>query len=155
MIKVTQNQGLSDNIREIGFEVIVSFVERKKKFFDKDNEKFKLFIQELFKYGLEMDEDITDEWATPKAESYFDEDIIMDEKVACSIALLERLLDIFSEEVILPYISEIVLNLLKNTSDFRYKYIALVSISHMVDYVDEIKDVESIIPVLLFSLNIF
>jgi hypothetical protein len=36
---------------------------------------------------------------------------------------------------------------LKNTSDFRYKYVGLTSISHMLDYVDDIKDVETIIPV--------
>jgi len=132
----------------MAFEVIVCFVERKKKFFEKDTDKLKLFIQELYKYGLEMDDEITEEWAIPKGDSYFDEEIISEEKVACALAFVERLSEVFSSKFFLPYISEIVLNLLKNTKDFRYKYLALSSISNMISFVDDIKDVESIIPVI-------
>ncbi len=109
----------------------------------------KLFIEELFKYGLEMEESITDEWATPKGDSYFDEEVIHEEKVATTIECLQRLLEVFKSQEVLPYISEIVLNLLKNTNDFRYKYLALTSIANMMDYVDDMKDLENIIPVRL------
>lgn len=148
MLKITQNKDFcEENIREMGFEVIVAFTERKKKFLDKDELKMKEFIQELYKYGLEMDEEITEDWAIPKGDSYFDEEVIYEEKVASSMAFLERLLEVFSSKTILPFISNIVLDLLKNTNDFRFKYLALISIGNMVDYVDDIKDIETVIPV--------
>jgi len=151
MVKIAQHKDFSDeNIREMAFEVVVCYIERKKNPFSKDPEKMKLFIQELYKYGLEMDEEITEEWATPKEESYFDEELIFEEKVASAVGFLERLLEMFSSQVILPHISEIVLNLLKNTTDYRYKYLGLTSISNMLDYVDDMKDIESILPVSIF-----
>jgi len=148
MLKISQNTNFSDeNLREIGFEVTCSFVERKKKFFEKDKHKTRQFIEELFKYALEMDEEITEEWAVPKGDSYFDEEVISEEKVASSFSFLDRLLETYNSQFILPFISEIVIKLLENTSDYRYKYVALTSISNMLDHVEEIKDVEKIIPV--------
>ena len=150
MMKVSQNKEFDDeNLRELGFEVVVSFCERKKAFFEKDTDKFKLFIEELFKYMLEMDEEVTEEWSTPAGESYFDEEVISEEKVATGISFLERLLECYSGKIMLPFISEIVLNFLKNTSDYRYKYIAFTTIVNMLDYVEDIKEIENIIPVSL------
>lgn len=151
MLKIAEYKEFSDeSLRDMAFEVVVSFIERKKKHFD--DTKLRSFIELLFRYGLEMEDEITEEWAIPSGESYLDEDVILEEKVSSAISFLERLMEVFSSNKILGIISEIVINLLNNTTDFRYKYLALTSISNMLDYVDDLKEVESIIDVSYFFM---
>ena len=154
MIKIFQKKDYMDeNIRELGFEVIVSLVERKNKLFSNDQTKLKQFIEELYKYALEMEKDITEDWATPTQNSYYDEDFIYEEKVSSAFSYIDRLVECLDYKLLLPLLSEIVLQLLANDKDWTFKYIALLSISQITCYIDDIALIENIIPTIFDHVN--
>jgi hypothetical protein len=135
---------LDENIRELGFEVVVNLVERKPKLFLNDSDKVKAFLQALFKYAFEMEKEITDEWATPTQLSYFEEDFIYEEKVNAAFSYIDRLVECLDYKYLLPFLSEIILQLLANENDWRCKYVAFLSVSQVICYIDDMTVIESI-----------
>ena len=94
MGKISEKKNFDDdNLRELGFEVIVNLVEMKPKFLSSDVEKLKTFIEALYKYALGMEAEITTDWSTPTQDSYFDEEFIYEKEVSTAISFLERLID--------------------------------------------------------------
>jgi hypothetical protein len=135
---------VDENIRELGFEVIVNLVERKPKLFQNDPERLKAFLEELFKYALEMEKEVTEEWATPAQISYFEEDFIYEEKVNSAFSYIDRLVECLDYKFLLPYLSTIILQLLTNENDWRYKYIAFLCVSQVTCYVDDMTMIDTI-----------
>jgi hypothetical protein len=135
---------IDENIRELGFEVIVNLVERKPKLLLNDPEKVKHILEQLFKYALEMDKEVTDDWATPTQLSYFEEDFIYEEKVNSAFSYIDRLVECLDYKFLLPYLSTIILQLLSNENDWRHKYIALLSVSQVTCYIDDMTLIDSI-----------
>jgi len=147
MGKTAEVKDFSDEkIREMAFEVIVNLVERRNNLLVKDVTKLKTFIELLYKYALEMDTDVTEDWATPNSLSYFDEEFIFEENVSTAISFIDRLMEHLSCNFMLPHLSEIIIQLLNKTNDFRYKYIGLLSISQVMNNVDEMSTIENIFP---------
>ncbi len=94
-----------------------------------------------------MESDITEDWKTPKTDSYFDEEFIPEEKLGTALSLIERLTTAIGSKKILVYLSDIVMQLLSNGgSDWRFKYIGFMTISQMVEHVDDIVNIENILP---------
>lgn len=154
MGKTAETKDFSDEkIREMAFEVIVNLVERRNNLFVKDVSKMKTFIELLYKYALEMDKEVTDDWATPITVSYFDEEFIYEENVSTAISFIDRLMEHLSCDFMLPHLSEIILQLLNKTDDFRYKYIGLLSISQVMNNVDDMTTIESIFPTIFASAS--
>jgi len=144
-----------ESIRVLGFEILVSIVEKKKDLLSKDLPKTKILIEQNFKYALEIEQEITNEWLFPKAESYLEEEIIEEEKVRTSMSFLERLINIAESKNILPFISECILTLLKNNGGWKYKYIALMAISQISENIEDLTQVEPILDVnIILILNI-
>lgn len=68
MIKIVEKKDyLDEKIRDIGFEVIVKLIERIPNLLKKDNEKLTHFIEAIYKYALEFDKEITEDWCNPKS----------------------------------------------------------------------------------------
>jgi hypothetical protein len=155
MGKVIEKKDYADEaIRELAFEVILTMIEKNDTLISKDEQRLKLFIELIFKFALEMDSDITDEWKTPKTESYFDEEFIPEEKLGTALSLIERLTTAVGSKKILVYLSDIVMQLLSHGgSDWRYKYIGFMTISQMVEHVDDIVNIENILP-LIFNESV-
>jgi len=148
MGKIHEKTDFNDeSIRELGFEVIVTIVENKRKLLTKDLPKTKILIEQNFKYALEIDEEITDEWLFPKAESCLDDEIIEEKKVRNSIAFLGRIIDIVNQKTIMPFISECILALLKNNTSWKYNYVALMSLSLVFECIEDFENVEPILDV--------
>ena len=143
----------NEKIREMAFEVIVNLIERKFVFFTKDPDKLKSFLSSLYNYALEMEKEITSEWATPTANSYDDEEFIYEEKVSTAFSFIDRLIEHMNIKFMLPILSEIVNGLIGNTIDWRYRYIGLLSISHVMSYVDDMAAVENTFPVIFSHLK--
>jgi len=152
MIKIIEKKDyLDEKIRDIGFEVIVKLIERIPNLFKKDNEKLTYFIEAIYKYALEFDKEITQDWCNPKAEDYIDEEIIEDEKLSAAFSFLSRLVQAIPDES-LSELQKIILKLLEVEGDFSYKYVGLFSISELTNHVDDINNIESILPK-VFSLT--
>lgn len=151
---VEKTEYADDAIRELAFEVILTLVEKTDSLLSKDEQKLKLFIELIFKFALEMESDITDDWKTPKTDSYFDEEFIPEEKLGTALSLIERLTTAVGSKKILVYLSDIVMQLLSHGgSDWRFKYIGFMTISQMVEHVDDIVNIENILP-LIFNESI-
>lgn len=153
MMKIAAKKDYTDeHIREMGFEVIVNLVERRTNLFVKDDSKTKAFIDQVYQYALEMDKEITDEWATPVTTSYVEEEFIFEENVSACFSFVDRLIEHLGDKYMLPLLREIIMNLLGAEKDFRYRYIGLLSISQMISYVDDMSIIENIFPT-VFSFS--
>ena len=105
MGKIIEKKDFADEtVRELGFEVIMTLVEKKSTLLSKDSEKLKLFIEIIYKFALEMEDDITDDWVNPKTESYINEVLISEEKLQTAISFVDRLTEILTSKVVLPYL---------------------------------------------------
>ena len=153
MGQVSEHQEFDDeNLRELGFEVILNLVEHKDVLFKKDEEKLNLFIKSLYKYALEMDEDINTEWSTPTT-SYFEEEFIYEKEVSCSLTFIERLVDTLGEEFMLPFCHKYITELMGNSQNWKCKYIALMSIRGIIAVVKDMSDIENIFPYIFDSIS--
>ncbi len=153
MIKIIEKKDyLDEKIRDIGFEVIVKLIERVPNLFKKDQEKLAHFIETVYKYALEFDKEITEDWCNTKCEDYIDEEIIDDEKLSGAFSFLSRLVQAIPDESLLE-LQKIISKLLEVEGDFGYKYIALFSISELTNHVDDIATIESIFPKIFLLTN--
>jgi hypothetical protein len=149
MCKIADHKDFSDeNIREMGFECVVSLIERRTSLFLKDEEKLKYFLELLFKYALEMDKEVTDDWAVPTTHQYMEEEFIYEEKVSSTFSFIDRLIESLDAKFMLKYLSDFVMQLLSNDKDWRFKYVALLTVSQLINYVDDITTVENILPII-------
>jgi importin-5 len=148
MGKIIEKKDYADEtIRELAFEILMSMIEKKESLISKNADKLKLFIEVIYKFALEMEDDVTDDWLTPKTESYFDEEFVPEEKLETALSLIDRLMNALGSKTMLAYLSDIVLQLLSNGgNDWRYKYIGFMTIAGMVEYVDDIVNLDNILP---------
>lgn len=146
--KVIENKDLDGtNLRDLAFEIIVTLVESYPKHFKNDKEKLKVFIQSLFKYALEMDMELNDDWTTPKTLSFIEEDVVPEENLQLSLGMVERLCEAIEPKLILENLVVIVQDLLGNSSnDWRFKYTGLMILCTMCDEIDDMAEVKNIFP---------
>ena len=77
MGKISENTELDENLREMCFEIIVTLIEENKKLItdSKDGyEKLENFVTRLFKYAMELDQTIDDDWLNPSKISYISDE---------------------------------------------------------------------------------
>lgn len=147
MGRITEKKDFSDeSLRELGFEVILTMIEKNPKLMIDDGERLKVLVEAIYKYALEMETDIDDAWLSPKTESYIDEEFIPEEKVASALSLIDRLCACLGNDSMLRLLSDIVLQLLNKTDDWRFKYIGYMTISQMVENVTDITHIDNILP---------
>ncbi len=137
-----------ESLRELGFEIVISLTERIPKLLEKDQIKLKDFLEKMFKYSLEMDNDISSEWCVPKTESYFEEEFIPEESVSTTLSIVVRLIECLGKKFFLPYVSEIIMQLIQNEKDWRFKYVAFMTIAQIVEFIPDIHQIDNLMPVL-------
>ena len=147
MGKIIERKDLDeDSIRSVAYEVLLSIIEKYSKVISEDNQKLTLLINSIFKYGMEFDEEIDDDWLTPKSLSLSDEDFIPEGKLDEALSLIDRLIISVKEKTALPIISNIIMELLNHSNEsWKYKYIAYTSVGKISTYVDDIKAIETMI----------
>ena len=155
MGKIIENKELDDDaLRGVAFEVIVSIIENHPKVISEDNEKLKMLINSIYRYAMEIDEEIDDDWLTPKSLSLSEEEFIPEEKLDEALSLIDRIILGCKSKVVLPIISQIVMELLGHKAEsWKYKYIAYISVGKIANYVENIKDIEQIIPIILDDIK--
>ncbi len=154
MGKIIERKDLDeDSMRGVSYEVLLSIIEKYPKVISDDEERLKLLINSIFKYGMEFDEEIDDDWLTPKSLSLSDEDFIPEAKLDEALSLIDRLIISVKEKVALPIISNIIMELLNHQNEnWKYKYIAFTSVGKISTYVDDIKSIETMINSILPDL---
>ena len=155
MGKIIENKDADDNLREVAYEIIVTILEGIPKVVEKDDEKVKTLIQSLFKYAMEIDDTIDDEWLHPSTISFISDEFIPEHKLDITTSLLERLFQVLDEEKLFKLTSSNIVELINHSSDkdWKYKYIAYITIAETAGQIKELSDVEKLITMILNDLN--
>ena len=159
MGKIVHDQEADDNLREIAFEIIVSLIEGIPKILDKEDEKLKLFVQSLFKYAMELDQTIDEDWLKPSLITYISDEFIPEQKLDEACSLLTRLFEVVDEEKLLKITSDNIIELINHSTDdqWKYKYIAYITIAEIAGFIKDIESIEKLIKMIindLFNKNI-
>ena len=155
MGKIIENKSLDDDaLRGVAFEVIVTIVQNHPKVISDDRQKLELLINSIYRYAMEMDETIDDDWSNPKCLSLTEEEFIPEEKLDEALSLIERIILGCKGSVVLPIISKIIMELLNHKEEsWKYKYIAYISVGKIASFVEQLKDIEQIIPIILDDIK--
>jgi len=155
MGKIISDKNIDDNLREISYELLINLIEQMPKLIKDDEEKLSSLIQSLFQYSMEIEEELDEEWLTPKSTTFINDEFIPEHKLDESTSLLLRLFDALDEEKILKIVSNNISELIQhsNEKDWKYKYIAYISIAEIISYVKELTHVEKIIEMILNDVN--
>lgn len=153
--KVIENKNLEEsNLRDLSFEIIVTLVESHPKLLKDDKSKLDVFIKTLFKYALEMDMELTDEWTSPKTLTFLEEDVVPEPQLQLALGMVERLCSVLDSSAILEILVLIVQDLLGNSStEWRYKYTAFMILTTMCDEVKDLSEIKNILPTVFQNLQ--
>ena len=162
MGKISENTELEDNLREMCFEIIVTLIEAMPKLIKdaKDgNEKLQNFVTRLFKYAMELDQTIDDDWLNPSKITYISDEFIPEKKLDTAASLLTRLFEIVDDKQLLSLTSDNIIQLINhsNDTDWKYKYIAYITIAEIAANIKSLSSIEKLIKMIiddLYSPNI-
>ena len=157
--KIIEDKEVEDNLREIAYEIMVSIIEGIPKILEKDDEKLKLFVQSLFKYAMELDQNIDQDWLNPNPSSYITDEFIPEHKLDEVTSLLIRLFGVIDEDKLLKLIGDNIMELISHSSDadWKYKYIAYITISKITEYIKDLSSIEKLINMIIndiFNKNV-
>ena len=156
MSKIIENKNLEDdkNLREVAFEVIVSIIESHHEVISKDEETLKGLINSIFKYAMEMEDDIDDKWLTPTSSSLSSENFIPEAKLDEALSLIDRIILGCKNKNVLKIISGFIQELINHINDsWKYKYIAYVSVGKMATHVQELKEIEEMVKTIIKDIQ--
>ena len=120
MTKIIEKKDyLDEKIRELGFEMIVNYVERVPKILKKDNEKLIHLIEMIYKFAFEFEKEISEQWRNPSEDDYSNEDLVGDENLSASFSFLERLTVALPDHC-LPDIQKMIIKIIDIDGDRSY-----------------------------------
>ena len=153
MGKIVEEKNFDEKVREIGFDIIISILEKYPKIIDDSH--LKILVQNLFKYAMEIDQNIDDEWMTPDATSFISDEFIPEHKLDETCALLSRLFKKISEQKMLQITSQNVMELINHSSneDWKYKYIAYIAVAEIMTHIKELNVIEKLINLITSDIN--
>ena len=153
MGKIIEEKDFEENIREIGLEILVSLIEKMKKIINDD--KLKIFIQCLFKYAMELDQIIDDEWLHPNSVSFISDEFIPEHKLDEACSLLSRLFEVFGSEKMIQITSQNIIELINHSSEkeWKYKYIAYITTAEILGFIKDLASIEKLIKLIISDMN--
>ena len=151
--KIYEEKNFDEKVREIGFDILITILEKYPTIID-DN-KLQILVQSLFKYSMELDQTIDDEWLHPNITSFITDEFIPEHKLDVSCSYLSRLFKKISEEKMMKITSQNIMDLINHSSekDWKYKYIAYISVAEIMSYIKELNTIEKLISLILSDLN--
>ncbi len=147
-----------ERIKELSFEVIISLYESlEEKFFSENNfnVELKVFIDYLYHYALEKINNENDiEWSNMSSnyKTYKNVPIISEDNIRYVLSIIDRLNEVIGTEKLSPLLSELIISLIKNDSG-DCKYLGLLSLSQLINYIKEMNKLENIFPFIFETLK--
>ena len=153
MGKIFEEKSFEENIREISFEIIVAIIEKIPKVIN--DEDLKVLVQSLFKYAMELDQTIDDEWLHPDSTTFISDEFIPEHKLDESCSLLNRLFEVIDQDKMIQLTSANIMELINHSSekDWKYKYIAYITVAEILGFIKELSTIEKLISLILSDLN--
>ena len=136
MGKISENIDLDENLREMCLEIVTTLIEAMPKLISdsKDgSQKLENFVTRLFKYAMELDQNIDEDWLNPSKISYISDEFIPEKKLDLATSLLTRLFEVVDEDKLLQLTSDNIIQLINhsNEKDWKYKYIAYITVAEI------------------------
>ena len=145
-------------IRELAFDVVVEIVEEIPSLFNKNENILKSFLNNLYMYALENNNDNNsnyNEWACSSmtsTTSYSNVKTIFEDNVRFVYSVIDRLDSSLTPSYFIRVLSELITTLINKDNDY-WKYIGLLSLSQVMCYAEDITSVEKVFPFIFSMLN--
>lgn len=143
----------NSQIRQQPVEFYVTCIERIPSIVKKDTELLKSMIQLIFRLMIDIDADIEDSWLKPKEGFKDNQDDGEEDNVNFGKGCIDKLISAVGDEICLPLLSQIVNETMTNDSDWRYKNAGLMAFSQVGEYVDDVKNVGAMVPIIIQHLQ--
>ncbi len=153
MGKIFEEKSFEENIREISFEILVAIIEKIPKIIN--DECLKVLVQSLFKYAMEIDQTIDDEWLHPDSVTFISDEFIPEHKLDEACSLLNRLFEVIDQGKMLQLTSQNIMELINHSSekDWKYKYIAYITVAEIMGFIHELSTIEKLISLIMSDLH--
>ena len=140
-----------EKIREQGFEVLISLIEEKPAWIEKDDAKIQQLFEVIYKYALEFDTEPDPKWAIPEGNNFDDVESFPEEKLTQAQGLIDRLIECIGLGKTTSILSKLIQGLL-GSEDWKYKYVGIYSLTCLTEYEEDMSSVEMTFP-LIFSFT--
>jgi len=116
-------------------------------------ELLKNLIELIFKLMIDIDAEIEESWLKPKEGFKDNQDDGDEDNVNFGKGCIDKLISAVGDELCLPLLSGIVNDTMSNDTDWRYKNAGLMAFSQVGEYIDDIKKVGAMVPIVVSHLQ--
>jgi len=155
LYKVTFDKNLAETgVKKIAIEIAVNIGERIPSLYRNNNALLSQLIEMIFCHMIEIEEETTAEWQSPK--EGFNDDVDEDsdlEAVRFGMNAIDRLISSVGNKDMLATLSKLVEQMF-GQADWRYKHAAIMALSQVGEYLESVDDVKPTIELILqFTTN--
>lgn len=154
MCKAIVQKDVSSGLKEGALECLGMLCEANTKVISKNPEAIKEIFLTVFSYMITSTEEVDDEWISPP-EGFANKDEVnsQDFPINFCIELIDRLISGLDQETALPILSALLVEMVK-TADWKYKFVALMALSQVGEYIEEMDELDPIMEfVIEFTQN--
>lgn len=150
MYKIVFEKKIEDSgVKRMATESLVTYIERLPKSIRDQKDKLKTLLEMIFFHMIDIDQDVDEDWKKP--EEGFNEDFEEDpdfEVVRFGMNSIDRLISSVGDQEMLPTLSASVQTMLSQ-GDWRYQHAALMALSQVGEYIEEIDEIKPIMQVVM------
>lgn len=153
LTRIFKIPNIEGGVRRMTTEILVDFAEKSPALFRKKKDALQATIEMIFFHMIEISEEITEAWMKPD-EGYNDdmEDDEDFETTRFGMGAIDRLIYTIGEEELLPILSATIEQLLGN-ADWRYKYTAVMALSQIGEYIEDVDKIASVLTMIVGFLK--
>lgn len=153
MKRVRDTKDIEGGLKDQAIEVIVTISERYPEMIKKQPNTLKDILELIFTHMIDIDSEVTAEWSNPP-DGFNEENEEEDDQkiIKFGINCIDRLIAHVGSAHMLKFLSEMVEKLFK-VADWKYVNAALMALSQVGEYMENIKDVEGILDTIAQYIN--
>ncbi|CAD8070471.1 unnamed protein product [Paramecium primaurelia] len=140
-------------VKRIGTETLLSLVEKFPGLFKFEKIYLMQLVEMIFFHMIQISPTISDEWMKPP--EGFNDNVEQDEDCETTnfgMSSIDRLIESQGKKDMLPVLNPIVSELLRH-QDWRYQHAAIMALSQVGEYIDQVADIKPTIDLILPMLN--
>lgn len=141
-------------LKDTGLKSLTILAQRIPVIFKDNNTLLRELFEVYFTHMISSSEEPDDEWLTPPegfVENNADESS-SDATVKFVMSLINEVIEVLEEEQSLPILSGLVLQMVK-VDNWKYQYSALMALSQVGEYVDDVAEIDPIIKIIIQFLE--
>ncbi|CAI2371015.1 unnamed protein product [Moneuplotes crassus] len=142
-----ESENLNEALKKLPIEILITIAEREPRLLSNNENHCKHLLDMIFKLMIGIDEEVTEEWLDPSDPSQAEEENEND-IVTFGRNIIDRLFSSLGEEILLPLGCNIIQQAISNDG-WKYKNAGLSVFSQIAEYVNDIEDISSMIPVVI------